>query len=67
MFVCKTQFLCFFFSSYFYEDKQGLFDETQFVYDLELPVDFVPEINDDEVLEFYLWTIEEVRLRFVSC
>ncbi|XP_033647464.1 nudix hydrolase 20, chloroplastic-like isoform X1 [Asterias rubens] len=52
--------------SYFYEDKQGLFDETQFVYDLELPVDFVPEINDDEVLEFYLWTIEEVKAKIAT-
>ncbi|XP_022107256.1 nudix hydrolase 20, chloroplastic-like isoform X1 [Acanthaster planci] len=52
--------------SYFYEDERGLFDETQFVYDLEFPADFMPWINDEEVTEFYLWTLEEVKDRIAS-
>jgi 8-oxo-dGTP pyrophosphatase MutT (NUDIX family) len=35
--------------------------EVQYVYDLELPEDVVPKPGDDEVEEFYLWTVEEVR------
>jgi len=31
-----------------------------FVYDLELPATFVPENNDGEVAEFYLWPVEQV-------
>lgn len=35
--------------------------ECQYVYELELPHDVVPSINDTEVDEFYLWTVEEVQ------
>lgn len=34
--------------------------EVQYIYDLELPADVVPKPGDDEVEEFYLWTIEQV-------
>ncbi|OSS45020.1 hypothetical protein B5807_09200 [Epicoccum nigrum] len=35
--------------------------EVQYVYDLELPADVVPKPGDDEVEEFYLWSVEEVQ------
>lgn len=35
--------------------------ECQYVYDLELPDDVVPKPGDDEVEEFYLWSVEEVK------
>ncbi|KAF2645294.1 thiamine pyrophosphokinase-related protein-like protein [Massarina eburnea CBS 473.64] len=35
--------------------------ECEYVYDLELPEDVVPKPGDDEVEEFYLWGIEEVK------
>lgn len=42
--------------------ETGLFQpECQFVYDLELPADVTPKPNDDEVEEFYYWTVDEVK------
>ncbi|KAF1927833.1 thiamine pyrophosphokinase [Didymella exigua CBS 183.55] len=35
--------------------------EVQYVYDLELPLDVIPRPGDDEVEEFYLWSVEEVQ------
>lgn len=35
--------------------------EVQYVYDLELPTDVVPKPSDDEVEEFYLMGVDEVR------
>lgn len=35
--------------------------ECQYVYDLELPENFVPKPNDDEVSGFELMTVEEVK------
>lgn len=35
--------------------------ECQYVYDLELPEDTLPKPGDDEVEEFYLWSIDEVK------
>lgn len=35
--------------------------ECQYVYDLELSEDVTPKPNDDEVEQFYLWTVEEVK------
>lgn len=37
--------------------------ETQYIYDLELPRDVVPQVKDGEVEEFYLWTVEETQDR----
>ena len=51
--------LCF---SYFYEDERGLFPETQFVFDLELPRSFEPTNTDEEVSDFYLLPLKEVSL-----
>uniref|UniRef100_UPI00398E9798 thiamin pyrophosphokinase 2 n=1 Tax=Pristiophorus japonicus TaxID=55135 RepID=UPI00398E9798 len=52
--------------SYTYEDERGVFPECQFVYDLELPADCVPEVGDGEVLEFYLWPLEQVKEAIAS-
>lgn len=49
----------FIFYSYLYADE-GIYPETQFVYDLELPRSFEPKANDNEVSDFYLLPIKEV-------
>lgn len=42
--------------------ETGLFQpECQHVYDMEVSADVVPKPNDNEVEEFYLWTIAEVQ------
>lgn len=46
--------------SYRLEIPEGLRPDVMFVYDLELPPDFVPRSNDGEVEEFYLWPIDRV-------
>ena len=48
------------FCSYFYEDRRGLLPEVQFIFDLEVPKDFVPENADGEVQCFQLYPIDEV-------
>ncbi|KAJ2156268.1 hypothetical protein GGF46_005303 [Coemansia sp. RSA 552] len=45
---------------YFSRSTLGLQPETQFVFDLELPADFVPTPNDGEVDSFYLWPLDQV-------
>ncbi|KAG0432905.1 hypothetical protein HPB47_020413 [Ixodes persulcatus] len=45
--------------SFVYEDERGIFPETVFVFDLELPAEFQPLCSDDEVDEFYLMTVPE--------
>ncbi|EDU42109.1 thiamine pyrophosphokinase [Pyrenophora tritici-repentis] len=35
--------------------------EVQYIYDLELPEGTIPKPGDDEVDEFYLWSVEEVQ------
>lgn len=47
--------------SYTYEDEEGVFPESQFVFDLELPLEFKPRIGDGEVQEFYLLPIDKVK------
>lgn len=44
------------FFSFFYESERGLFPDTEFVFDLELPLDFVPHNQDNEVEKFELLT-----------
>lgn len=46
--------------SYFHEAPDGLEPETEFIYELELPLSFVPIPQDGEVSEFYLWDVEKV-------
>lgn len=54
--------------TYFYirSEKAGgetklLQPECEYVYDLELPEDVIPKPGDDEVEEFYLWTVDKVQ------
>lgn len=47
--------------SYTYEEEDGVFAECQFVFDLELPLDFRPTVGDGEVQEFYHLPITEVQ------
>ncbi|KAF2793639.1 thiamine pyrophosphokinase [Melanomma pulvis-pyrius CBS 109.77] len=35
--------------------------ECQYIYDLELAEDVIPKPGDDEVEEFYLWSVDEVK------
>lgn len=39
-----------------------MFPESQFVFDLELPLEFKPIIGDGEVQEFYLLPIDKVSV-----
>ena len=39
---------------FFFESERGIFPQTEFVFDLELPIDFKPKNNDGEVDEFTL-------------
>ncbi|CAE1236823.1 unnamed protein product [Acanthosepion pharaonis] len=52
--------------SYFYEDERGLFPECQFVFDLELPPDFVPHNADGEVEKFELVSLEKLQYIITS-
>ncbi len=45
------------------ERPEGLIDEVEFCYDLELPANFAPVNTDGEVESFSLWPIEEVLTR----
>ena len=46
--------------SYRMETAQGFKPDVMYCYDLELPPDFVPQCQDGEVEEFYLWPVEKV-------
>lgn len=45
---------------YKHDYPMGGSEDILYCYDLELPEDFIPKCNDDEVEEFYLMEIEEV-------
>ncbi|XP_034393721.1 thiamin pyrophosphokinase 2 [Cyclopterus lumpus] len=47
--------------SYTYEDEDGVFAESQFVFDLELPLEFKLRAGDGEVQDFYLLPIDTVK------
>ena len=49
-----TEKVLFFFVSFFFQSERGIFPQTEIVFDLELPKDFVPSNNDGEVDEFCL-------------
>jgi hypothetical protein len=40
--------------SFFFESERGLFPNTEYVYDLELPLDFIPNNADGEVRKTFL-------------
>ena len=46
--------------SYAYDRSDGVWPEGEFVFDIKLPVDFVPQNSDGEVECFYLMSIDEV-------
>jgi isopentenyldiphosphate isomerase len=46
--------------SYMAAVEEGMKPDVQYCFDLELPADFTPRPNDDEIEEFYLWPIEKV-------
>ncbi|CAB1275382.1 DUF4743 domain-containing protein [Candidatus Nitrosacidococcus tergens] len=47
--------------SYQVESSQGLLKpDIIYCYDLELPADFIPQCQDGEVEEFYLWPIDKI-------
>lgn len=43
--------------SFFFESERGLFPNTEYVFDLELPIDFEPKCIDGEVQAFELMPI----------
>ncbi|KAJ1738007.1 hypothetical protein LPJ68_005900 [Coemansia sp. RSA 1086] len=51
---------------YFMQSELGLQPETEFVYDLELPLDFIPFPKDGEVDSFSLMDIDEVVMHLQS-
>ncbi|XP_063360919.1 uncharacterized protein LOC134650028 [Cydia amplana] len=52
--------------SFYFESERGLFPNTEYVYDLELPLDFVPQNADDEVEGFELLTAQECIQRALT-
>jgi 8-oxo-dGTP pyrophosphatase MutT (NUDIX family) len=42
--------------------ERGITPETEYVFDLELPVSFVPTPQDGEVESFHLMSVQKVRL-----
>ncbi|CAH0727874.1 unnamed protein product, partial [Brenthis ino] len=52
--------------SFYFESERGLFPNTEYVYDLELPLDFMPKNADGEVETFELLTAEECVQRALS-
>jgi isopentenyldiphosphate isomerase len=48
---------------YLCEREEGLRNDVVFCFDLELPADFQPMPNDDEVESFALWPMEQVLER----
>ncbi|XP_062546890.1 uncharacterized protein LOC134212764 [Armigeres subalbatus] len=52
--------------SFFFESERGLFPNTEFVYDLELPEDFVPVNSDGEVQDFQMLPADECLERIYA-
>lgn len=42
-------------------ERNLIYPETQWIYDIELPTTVVPTPKDGEVEDFYLWTVEEIQ------
>ena len=51
---------------FFFESERGLFPNTEFVFDLELPLDFVPQNADGEVQRFELLPAKECLEKLFS-
>lgn len=52
--------------SLFFESERGLFPNTEYVFDLELPLDFVPFNADGEVQDFALLSARDCYERLFS-
>nr|CAG4634800.1 EOG090X06MA [Alona affinis] len=52
--------------SFYFESERGLFPNTELVYDLELPPDFVPRNADGEVDSFELVPVDQVMERLLT-
>ncbi|KAJ1522045.1 hypothetical protein ONE63_002362 [Megalurothrips usitatus] len=52
--------------SFFFESERGLFPNTEYVFDLKLPSDFIPKNNDGEVETFDLLSINELKEMIAS-
>lgn len=52
--------------SFIFEDDRGIFPETLFVFDVEIPSDFIPTNSDNEVESFHLYTIDELKRVIVT-
>ncbi|XP_059078536.1 uncharacterized protein LOC131876999 [Tigriopus californicus] len=52
--------------TFFFESERGIFPQTEFVFDLELPEDFSPENNDGEVEGFELVPVHRIFERLLS-
>lgn len=52
--------------SFYFESERGLFPNTEYVYDLEVPLDFTPQNADGEVESFELLTADECIQRALS-
>ncbi|XP_042901275.1 uncharacterized protein [Parasteatoda tepidariorum] len=46
--------------SFIFEDERGIFPETLFTFDVELPIDFMPTNSDNEVESFHLYSVDEL-------
>jgi len=49
--------------SFFFESERGIFPQTEFVFDIELPADFTPTVNDGEAENFELVPVNQVLSR----
>lgn len=52
--------------SFLFESSRGIFPNTEFVFDLELPVDFTPTNADGEVQAFQLLPVKECLEKLFS-
>ncbi|KAF9814046.1 hypothetical protein SFRURICE_004393 [Spodoptera frugiperda] len=52
--------------NFYFESERGLFPNTEYVYDLELPLDFMPQNADGEVENFELLTADECIQRALT-
>lgn len=58
--------ILFYFNRFYFESERGLFPNTEFVFDLELPLEFVPKNADGEVEKFELLPADQCLERLFS-
>ncbi|XP_066157218.1 uncharacterized protein [Euwallacea fornicatus] len=52
--------------SFYFESERGLFPNTEFVFDLELPIDFRPECADGEVESFEVLPVTQCLKKILA-